>query len=58
MTDTDASPKLITPQLEELLGLLGDADSVALKLNVPDEDRQSAAAALGVDPLDARIRQV
>jgi hypothetical protein len=49
---------LITPQLEEFLRLVGDADSVELKLTVPDEDRQSAAAALGVDPLDARIRQV
>jgi hypothetical protein len=58
MTGTDASPKLLTPQLEELLGLVGDADSVELKLTVPDEDRQSAAAALGVDPLDARLRQV
>ena len=35
-----------------------DADSVELKLTVPDEDRFSAAAALGVDPLAARIRQV
>jgi len=58
MTGTDAPPKLLTPQLEELLGLIGDADSVELKLTVPDEDRQSAAAALGVDPLDARLRQV
>jgi len=58
MTGTDASPKLLTPQLEELLGLVGDADSVELKLTVPDEDRQSAAAALGVDPLRARLRQV
>ena len=41
-----------------MLRLIGDADSVELKLTVPDEDRQSAAAALGVDPLDARIRQV
>jgi hypothetical protein len=55
---TDASPMLLTPQLEELLRLVGDADSVELKLTVPDEDRQSAAAALGVDPLDARLRQV
>jgi hypothetical protein len=49
---------LISPELEEMLNLVGDADSVELKLTVPDEDRQSAAAALGVDPLDARIRQV
>jgi hypothetical protein len=55
---TEASPRLLSPELEEFLRLVGDADSVELKLTVPDEDRQSAAAALGVDPLDARIRQV
>jgi hypothetical protein len=54
----EASRRLITPELEELLKLVGDADSVELKLTVPDEDRQSAAAALGVDPLNARLRQV
>jgi hypothetical protein len=49
---------LLTSELEELLRLVGDADSVELKLTVPDEDRQSAIAALGIDPLDARLRQV
>jgi hypothetical protein len=49
---------LISPELDEMLKLVGDADSVELKLTVPDEHRQSAAAALGVDPLNARIRQV
>jgi hypothetical protein len=58
MTSTDAPAPLITPQLEEMLQLVGDADSVELKLTVPNEDRRSAAVALGVDPLDARIRQV
>jgi len=53
-----ATARLISPELEEMLKLVGDADSVELKLTVPDEDRQSAAAALGVDPLNARIRQV
>jgi hypothetical protein len=53
-----ATVRLISPELEEMLKLVGDADSVELKLTVPDEDRQSAAAALGVDPLNARIRQV
>jgi hypothetical protein len=57
-TGTDAPTRLITPQLEELLGLVGDADSVELKLTVPNEDRRSAVGALGIDPLDARIRQV
>jgi hypothetical protein len=50
--------RLIPPEVEELLRLVEAADSVELKLTVPDEDRHSAAAALGVDPLDARIRQV
>jgi len=50
--------RLISPELEEMQRLVTSADSVELKLTVPDEDRQSAAAALGVDPLDARVRQV
>jgi hypothetical protein len=53
-----ASAPLLTGELEEFLGLLEDADSLELKLTVPDEDRQSAVAALGIDPLDARLRQV
>jgi hypothetical protein len=53
-----ASAPLLTPELEELLRLVGDADSVELKLTVPDEDRRTAVAALGIDALDARIRQV
>jgi hypothetical protein len=58
MTGTEAPTRLLTPELEEMLRLVGDADSVELKLTVPDEDRESAAQALGVDPLNARIRQV
>jgi hypothetical protein len=58
MTGTDATPRLLPPELEQMLKLVADADSVELKLTVPDEDRQSAARALGLDPLRARIRQV
>jgi hypothetical protein len=58
MAKTTASAPLLTSELEELLGLVGDADSVELKLTVPDEDRRSAVEALGIDALDARIRQV
>jgi hypothetical protein len=58
MTGTEAKPRLLPPELEEMLRLVRDADSVELKLTVPDEDRHSAARALGVDPLEARIRQV
>jgi hypothetical protein len=58
MSGTDATPRLLPPELEEMLRLVRDADSVELKLTVPDEDRQSAVKALGLDPLNARIRQV
>ena len=53
-----ATPNLSDAQLGEMLGLLEDADSVELKLTVPDTDQWSAAAALGLDPLEAEIRQV
>jgi hypothetical protein len=58
MGEATVSAPLLSSDLEEFLGLLEEADSLELKLTVPDEDRHSAAAALGVDPLDARIRQV
>ncbi len=45
-------------ELQELLGLLGGADSAELKLTVPEEHHRSTASALGMDPLDAQIRQV
>jgi hypothetical protein len=45
-------------QLIELLSLTSDADSVELKVTVPESDHRSTAAALGMDVLDAQIRQV
>jgi hypothetical protein len=45
-------------EMEKLLGLVAGADSVELKLTLPDEDHRSTGEALGVDPLDAQIRQV
>jgi hypothetical protein len=55
--DTGAST-LSTEQVAQLLKLLRSAGSVELKVSVPDADRRSAVAALGIDPLDAQIRQV
>jgi len=46
------------PQLVELLDLIRGADSVELKLTVPESDQRSAVAALEMDPIDAQIRQV
>jgi hypothetical protein len=55
--DTQA-PGLTDNQLQEVLRLIEGADSVELKLTVPDEDRRSTVVALGMDPLDAYLRQV
>jgi hypothetical protein len=45
-------------QLQELVALIEGADSVELKLTVPDADQRSTLRALEVDPLRAQIRQV
>jgi hypothetical protein len=45
-------------ELQDLLALIGDADSVELKLTLVETARASVGAALGVDALDAQIRQV
>jgi hypothetical protein len=34
------------------------ADSVELKLTIPESEGRSALAALGIDPLQAQVRQV
>jgi hypothetical protein len=57
-TATRHPRRLTDAQLEEMLALTGHADSVELKLTVPDSQRRSTVAALGMDPLDAQIRQV
>jgi hypothetical protein len=44
--------------LRQLLALVDDSDSVELKLTVPEADQRSAVQALGMDPLNAQIRQV
>jgi hypothetical protein len=58
MTEASAAPRLAPEQLEELKTLLQGADSVELKLTVPDGDQRSAIRALQMDPLEAEVRQV
>jgi hypothetical protein len=56
---TATKPKpLIDEELERMFELVRDADSVELKLTVPEVDHRSTVTALGMDPLDAEIRQV
>jgi hypothetical protein len=50
--------RLSDAQLEEMLALTSHADSVELKLTVPDSQRRSTVTALGMDPLEAQIRQI
>jgi hypothetical protein len=59
MTDaSSATPSLSPEQLTDVLKLMLGADTVELKLTVPEEYHRSAAMALDIDPLDAQIRQV
>jgi hypothetical protein len=44
--------------LQKLVGLMKDVDSVELKLTVPEPAQFTTARALGLDPLEAQIRQV
>ena len=54
-----AGPKALSgAQLKKLLELVGDADSVELKLTLLETARAGVGAALGVDPLEGQIRQV
>ncbi|KAA1425023.1 adenylate cyclase [Mumia zhuanghuii] len=57
MTSDEAS-RLSSEQLAQALRLVRGADSVELKVSVPDVDRRSAIAALEMDPLEAQMRQV
>jgi hypothetical protein len=52
------SPRLTDEQQAEFLELAKDADSVELKLTVPESDQASTVAALGLDPLEAQLRQI
>ena len=45
-------------ELAELLGLIKESDSVELKVTVPESHQRSAVQSLGMDPLDAQIRQI
>jgi len=57
-TKTPEQPSLTDEQLPELMSLLRGSDSVELKLTVPSAHQRAAIAELGLDALDAQIRQV
>ena len=49
---------LTDEEMSELLKLTKDSDSVELKVSVQDDDHASAARSLGLDPIEAEIRQI
>lgn len=53
-----ATKRLTDAQLQEMLALTSHADSVELKLTVPDSERRATVTGLGMDPLEAQMRQV
>ena len=57
-TAATATPNLTEEQFQELSTLIGGADTVELKLTVPEADQRSTITALALDPLDSQIRQV
>lgn len=59
MTTTSTAPAGFSAEdLARLLGLIRESDSVELKLTVPEPHQRSTMQALGLDPLQAQIRQV
>jgi hypothetical protein len=57
-TKTLVRPTLTDGQLAEMMSLLRGSDTVELKLTVPPAQQRAAIRALGLDALDAQIRQV
>jgi hypothetical protein len=57
-TGATTTPGFSNEQLVELLHTLEGADSVELKLTVPEPHQRSTVAVLALDPLEAQIRQV
>jgi hypothetical protein len=52
------APELSAEDFQRLFALIKDADSVELKLTVPESDQRSAVDALDMDPLNGQLRQV
>jgi hypothetical protein len=57
-TKTPLRPALEDDRLAELMTLLRGSDTVELKLTVPADQQRAAIRELGLDALDAQIRQV
>ena len=59
MTTAQAKERALSDEdLGRAIALMKASDSVELKVTVPEFEHRSAISALGLDPLDAQIRQV
>ena len=58
MASATTPPRLSDEDMVRLVETLRGADSVELKLTVPEPHQRSTVAALELDPLEAQIRQV
>ena len=56
-TSKEPTP-LTSAQRAEMVALVKQAKTVEIKLTIPEESYRSTARALGLDPLDAQMRQV
>ena len=56
-TGTEPTP-LTTEQRAEMVNLIKQAKTVEIKVTIPEHAYRTTARALGLDPLDAQIRQV
>jgi hypothetical protein len=57
-SDTTPPPTLLPQDLMQMMQLVQQSDSIELKLTLPASSYRSAGKSLGIDPLDAQIRQV
>src|SRR6476646_5868438 len=58
MTTTAPRAGRSDEELQNLIALIKDVDSVELKVTIPEAAQLTTARALGLDPLEAQIRQV
>jgi hypothetical protein len=58
LPDAHQLPSYDAEQLAGILALLPDVHAVELKLTVPEDDRRRVVEALGIDPVEAQVRQV
>lgn len=58
MTTTPMTSGLVLDELEKMVELVNQSDSIELKLTLPASAYRHAAKALEIDPLEAQIRQV